>query len=256
MGWADTRATTVSLAASASESARFGHPVERLSVGGGWASVLTREQLVARVRELIDGSTARTVILRYPSESTFLARDLAGHRRLVYPAGSLLYWERPTAGAVPDGDVELLHPDDAREASAVIAASFDGYVNHYHANPLIDEAVVTDGYLEWAASSITSTQNRVFVVRDGGAIAGVATVEAPAGASHWEILLAGIDPRAQGKGLYLTLVRGILAAAAAEGVELVVISTQSHNIAVQRAWAKLGFSPAATIETAHLVADT
>jgi len=256
VGWTDAHDRSVTLVPSASESARFGHPVERLTVGAGWTESMSREQLGSRLRDLATGSTATTIILRYPAQANFVVTELGGVNREVYPAGSLLYWERDTAGQSADPAVSLLDqplaPLVAAEALAVIADSFEGYVNHYHANPLIEETAVTEGYLEWAGNSLVADTGKVFVVRDGDEIAGVATIDASE-PGYWEILLAGMATSAQGKGLYLRLVRGVLAAAAEVGVPRVLISTQTHNIAVQRAWAKLGFSPVAAVETVHLV---
>lgn len=260
MGWLETRTGGVELEESPSETARFGHRVERLTVGAAWSESFTRDQLVEAVTALLAGSSAHTVILRYPAEISFLIRGLEVGSRRVYPAGSLLYWDRATAeSAVVSAVAELQAPieeDVASSILAVIADSFSGYVNHYDANPFLPATAVSAGYVEWAGSTLRDPDGRVFVVRDGTAIAGVATVateRSADGSVLWNILLAGMATAAQGKGLYLTLVRGVLGAAAAQGVDRVLISTQSHNIPVQRAWAKLGFSPVAAIDTVHLV---
>ena len=243
---------------SASESARFGHTVERITVGDRWADALDPAGLSTVIAAEVAASEARTIVLRYPSEAVFVARALPSTGRAVHPAGTLIYWESRATDREPEADVrELIAPvaeADSAAALEVIADSFRGYVNHYRANPLIADSAVTDGYLEWAASTIADSENRAFVIDHEGTVAGVATIDTAGGTGPWDILLAGMATRFQGKGLYLRLIRGLLAAAADAGQERVIISTQSHNIPVQRAWAKLGFAPVSAIDTVHLVA--
>jgi hypothetical protein len=86
-----------------------------------------------------------------------------------------------------------------------------------------------------------------------GVVVGVAT--ASSAESEWEIELAGIVPDRQRGGLYAHLLRGIHDGARHAGADRVVISTQSHNIGVQRAWARLGYEPIDAIETVHLVRE-
>lgn len=249
---AGTGSSAVGRAPSAAESARFGHEVERVTVGERWADALSPDELAAAVAAEVASSTARTIVLRYPARAVALARSLPATGRAVHPAGTLLYWEASTDDAVGDPAVRELVADDAEAALAVIADSFGGYVNHYAANPLIAPDAVTDGYREWAATTLASAGSRVFGIDVDDVLAGVATVEA---GDPWDILLAGMATGFQGRGLYPRLVRGVLAAAAADGRPRVVISTQSHNIAVQRAWARLGFVPMSAIETVHLVSS-
>lgn len=261
MSWDQLNTSEVSLEPSRSETVRFGHAVDRLTVGFDWQNVCSRVRLGELLRELLASSKARTIILRYPTAAVFVPRELGEPDRSLYPAGSLLYWEH--VGPFPsslDG-VTVLHspgiPDGVMsQLRAVIADSFQGYVNHYSANPLIDENVIADGYLEWAESTILDQNNRIFLISVDDDVAGAAVVECPEGSSHWEIQLAGMITSAQGKGHYARLVNGVLAAACGAGVPRVVISTQAHNTRVQRAWARLGFVPFASIDTVHLVRTT
>ena len=70
-------------------------------------------------------------------------------------------------------------------------------------------------------------------------------------AGEAEILLAGLTSAAQGRGLYPLLLKAVGQQAMARGCPRVTISTQAHNIRVQRAWAKAGFRPFAAITTVH-----
>jgi len=101
--------------------------------------------------------------------------------------------------------------------------------------------------------SLRSNQGNVLVLMEGGEPIGMATLELGAGGDHLEILLAGLVPAAQGKRLYDGLLDGCQRVAIARGAVRVVISTQVHNVRVQRSWARLGLRPFAAIETVHLV---
>ncbi|MBN2177361.1 MAG: GNAT family N-acetyltransferase [Demequinaceae bacterium] len=258
MSWDSLSKSEVSLEPSGSETARFGHTVERLTVGFEWQREYTRVQLGRRLRELLASSVARTIILRYPTAAVFVPGELGEHGRTLYPAGSLLYWERLEPFPSDPGELTELRSPAIPETvmsqfRAVIADSFGGYINHYSANPLIGEDVIPDGYLEWAESTILDQHNRVVFISVDGRVAGVAVIECLEGSLCWEVQLAGMSSGAQGKGYYTQLVTGVLATARKVGVPRVVISTQAHNVRVQRAWARLGFVPFASIDTVHLV---
>lgn len=251
MGYLDFTSPEVRRTASDSESQRFGFATDRMTVGDG----IDLAQVAALVQEQLGQSTARLTILRFPSHLLGLVGRLDLPDARVYPAGSLVYWEAPAeltgfaSGSVRD--VAASEREAQSEALIhVLRDSFEGYVNHYSANPLIPAAVVVDGYAQWAASSIRSSQTRVFAQVLDGTTVGVAVVATTG--LLWEIELASIATAHQGRGLYLELIAELVRTAAEEGAR-VVISTQVHNIGVQRAWAKLGFRPIASIDTVHIV---
>lgn len=258
MGFVDYQNAQINSAPSPVESSRFGYATDRINVG---ALVQSTNSLAASVQATIEASNATIKIVRYPSELVSLFRDLHLEGTHLYPGGSLLYWESPPLSLVSDeGDegtreVPAAHRNDfAAVIAKVLEDSFAGYINHYSANPLIPHGAVVDGYLEWAQRTMADPANRVFVaMSDRDDVVGVAVI-AVAG-RVWEIELASISTAAQRQGKYLTLIGRVLASAKMEGAERVVISTQSHNIGVQRAWSRLGFRPLASIDTVHLVTD-
>src|SRR5690606_14805516 len=179
-------------------------------------------------------------------------------------AGSLTYWSAATGDItsptpVPGLEVDSLSrlPDEAERAAVVevvVADSFSGYGNHYAANPLLDRDAALAGYQEWARRSALANPDDALVLLLDRRVVGLATLldsDAPGG--HVEVLLAGLTTDAQGRGRYGTLFAGIVRAASARGRREVVISTQSHNVRVQRAWARLGLRPFAAVETVHAV---
>ena len=260
MGYVDYQNSIVSTAHSVTETERFGYLTDRISVGAlGVQAAGSLAKLVKSVQFAIDKSDATIIILRYPAGLVSLLRDICvpGNTR-IYPGGAILYWEAPRGSGTLEDTVDATSEIVPAERSAhavkvidVLEDSFKDYVNHYSANPLLRNGVVAEGYAEWARSSMSNPLNRVFTVEAADRTVGVAIV----GVSRniWEIELASIVYASQRKGYYLKLMQRVLASARAEGISKVVISTQSHNIAVQRAWAKLGFRPLQSFETVHIV---
>ncbi|WP_166879356.1 GNAT family N-acetyltransferase [Salinibacterium sp. ZJ450] len=199
-----------------------------------------------------------------PSELQALPARLLDQGRQVIPAGTLMYWElnvedAPTAsvpGGIETREVQSLAQGSADLASAMllITDSFAGYTNHYSANPRLDPGVVAQGYLQWAESTLTGQSSRGFLISDPSGVVGCATVvSVDAGETAWEIELAGMSTQRQGKGLYRYLLEAVRSAALRDGIDKILISTQSHNIRVQRAWARAGFVPVAAVDTLHLM---
>lgn len=251
MSLAQFRGSRWTLDDSAAESARFGLEITR--------AVVPRDTPVDALPALaasIEQSSADIVILRTPAErSDAAALTPRGYRAL--PAGTLVYWEgrldrvrdvEPRAGLT----TRPVGAADREQVADLIARIFDGYRNHYSADPLLDDALAATGYAEWAERTVLGAQSGSVILDDGGSPRGVATASS---GGEWEIELAGILPEHQRGGLYAHLLRGIHESARAAGAERVVISTQSHNIGVQRAWARLGYEPIDAIETVHLVRD-
>lgn len=215
---------------------------------------------VEDMRRVLHAATEQLLIIRWPSHLTRLAAIPALTGRAVVPADVLTYWELtdlPLEGsssardldrittfvADPTYDFQLLLP--------VIRASFDGYANHYSANPSIDADAAALGYIEWAQRTLADTSNDVVVLLQEREAVGFATLTHSMAGMAQEILLAGLAPRAQGRGWYRKLVAAVSQLAHERGLDRVIISTQAHNVRVQRAWTTMGFRPFAAFTTAH-----
>jgi GNAT superfamily N-acetyltransferase len=261
VSWDDVVGGVSALRSSNSESLRFGLSVARLGVGAGWNSDFESEdRLGAHVREIIAGASEDIVIVRAPSNLTRFASLVASPGRQLVPAGTLLYWDKPVAEhearPLPSGLTAEPLGTDATSRQAALEAltdSFDGYSNHYSHNPLLDPTVIADGYREWAESTLASSEGRAYVLHRDGRTIGVATTNRSAAHPRFaEIELAGIVSDEQKQGSYRYLLDAVFAGARASGCDTVVISTQSYNTRVQRAWAAAGFRPAGSIDTFHL----
>jgi len=236
------------------ETDRFGCSIARVTIGPGPVDV---DPLLAVIEDL----SADVLVARYDAARFELAGILARSRRTMVPAGTLVYWDKPVAVAAPpeSSRLQVLAADtlDLETVSTlirgIVRASFRDYGNHYSANPLLDRSAALAGYEDWAVRTLNGDPGSVLVMIDGGEPIGMATLEPSTDGNHLEILLAGLVPAAQGKRLYGALLDGCERAAVARGAQRVVISTQVHNVRVQRAWARHGLRPFAAIETVHLI---
>lgn len=250
MAWDTLAAPGVVCAPSPADTARFGVEVHRLTVGPG---ALRGSELV----DLVESSTADVLVTRYDVARQEVPALLASTSRAVLPAGALTYWEKSVVGdaspartvVVPSGDLDPAAAEAA--VRSVVRDSFTAYGNHYTADPLLDRDAALAGYEEWAAGSVRRAPGDVLVQLLDGEPVGVATLERAD--DHVEVLLAGLVPSAQGRGLYGDLLAAVEARAASGGAERLVISTQVQNVRVQRAWARRGLRPFAAVETVHLV---
>ncbi|WP_214412860.1 GNAT family N-acetyltransferase [Sphaerisporangium fuscum] len=232
--------------ASPQESARFGCSVERLTVPGG--------ARFPSVREAILASAADVIVVRYPAEHVdWFARLTALGRTAVF-ADSLAYWRlRAGEGRAP-GPSAGLSPRPVGEVAEVrrlVAEIFSSYRNHYLANPLFGASQALAGYQEWAVRSAAERGCLGLWSADEEAFLALATLDEDG--PRTEILLAGVVPQAQGGGLYAHLLRGVEERTLARGAREVLISTQGHNVRVQRAWARYGFEPVEAVLTVHLI---
>ncbi|MGI5156881.1 GNAT family N-acetyltransferase [Microbispora sp. CA-102843] len=228
------------------ESARFGRPVERLTVPAASPAPLPA------VCEAVARSQADVVILRYPAEHVGWFAGLTALGRTAVLADTLVYWRlragegrapRPEPGLRADG------PPGAADVRAFVRRTFAAYGNHYLANPLFDPAAAAEGYEEWALGS--AARGGCVTLRGPDGVLALATVEEDG--PRTEILLAGVTPAAQGRGVYAHLLRAVEDRAVSRGAGEVVISTQAHNTRVQRAWARYGFEPVHALLTVHLI---
>jgi GNAT superfamily N-acetyltransferase len=235
---------------SALESARFGLRVGRLSVGGR-----TDETDPAAIGALIERSGLDLVILRYPAEHLGIAADLALRDLVAWQADTLLYFVKSQLvdgdATRPDYRLRRLEPDDPALERAVHEV-FEGYGNHYAANPFLLPPAVLAGYAQWARVSAASPHGVAFLLEDsrGDALA-VCTLDLEKELA--EIALAGVLPQARGRGVYRALLGQVEGWLVAHGPPSVVISTQAGNRTPIRAWIDCGYQFAFALNTAHVM---
>lgn len=249
--------TTLSIERSPLDEARFGVATLKATLAGA-ADV---DVLLARMH----AENCRLALVRCPCADLALAQRLeAAGARLC---DSLVYYRRAPADAVAESGIAN-HPAnsvvirsagaaDAAAISAVARIAFSGYLSHYRADTRLPTAAVDAIYPDWAERLCLTddADTRVLAAAVDGHIVGFAAYRRDRVAGLLDIVLNAVLPDWRRRGIYRRLLRAVLVAARSEAPAGVLISTQIHNLAVQRAWVSEGFMPEACWYTFHLWRD-
>ncbi|MBD2757923.1 hypothetical protein IEE94_00135 [Yimella sp. cx-573] len=259
MSWAGLAGSEVVASDSPAEGRRFGISVGRVMVGDEAPAETAKRDLAAALA----AAPHDLLVVRWPAHQVALAATVAATGRIVLPADVLTYWEvdaqELATADLPQADSLRVDSGDNHQAAgrewvkAVVRSSFEEYGNHYSANPALDRQLALEGYLEWAVSSFEAQPQDALFLLDGSDPIGVATLSQDTGRGDLEVLLAGLVPGAQGRGAYSYLLRAVGVQALRRGLSRVIISTQAHNVRVQRAWVRSGLRPFAAVTTAHAI---
>jgi GNAT superfamily N-acetyltransferase len=230
------------------ESARFGVGIARVEVGP--ASSTTVEDIL----KVTDDSGADIVVVRYPADRVSWAATLASGLRIAFHADTIVYWQLTDPQPTPLGDGSRFRAagkDDRVLVDRVATSTFDDYDSHYRANPALAASAIGAGYAEWAVNQIEGKESDVLLVERESEVSAFVAIERSGRQS--EITLSGVAPDARGRGAYRSSMAAAETFVAQRGDESLVISTQVHNIVVQRVWAERGYIPIHAFDTVHLV---
>ncbi len=234
------------IARSPAESSRFGVSVGRLDVGDQPLSL-------ADLANEVEGFDV--VIARVPAARRNLSALLAQiETHLLVPADHLCYWSWTSAGVVGAAmptELVLEPGGDMAELAPLVRDAFADYGNHYSANPLFDPVAALDGYCEWVERLIASDATCLVLRSADRRAVGFGLIDWSVAVP--DVRLAAMASSAQGRGWYRWVLSGLMDAAVDRGHDKLVISTQSDNTNVMRAWARLGLLPERTLATHHLV---
>jgi GNAT superfamily N-acetyltransferase len=151
-----------------------------------------------------------------------------------------------------DARIREALPDDAEKIQALAQRSFANYGGHYHQDSRLPTAKADAVYADWAYQSVlkTNSTNVVLIAETAGRMSGfgVLTLNTP---EELEGNLFAVDPSAQGKGLYKSLMLSSLNWGRAKAARHMIISTQIINLRSQSVWSKLAFSVSDSIYTFH-----
>lgn len=233
------------VSASPDESSRFA-----LRIGRAWLEAAPGVSEVSAAIADYD-----VVILRAPAELREIGLRLASASDFVLlPADHLCFWnwvdDRVGAFEMP-GAFSLRPARDAEEVRPLIFDAFSNYGNHYRANPLFDPDDVVAGYCEWVESLLAQGAATCLVLESSDGLHGFGIIDWSTDTP--DIRLAGMISASQGRGLYPAVLHGLMREARDRKRSPIMISTQSDNIIVMRAWARLGWLPVRTLVTHHLV---
>ena len=221
------------------ESRRFGGEVYR-------ANVLTESEAKAAV----DFGEADLIVARVDTKAIALVQTL--ERGGYFLCDTLVYFRGTTAGFDAPGAVDGLRIADVTDAAGlepVARAAFSDFFGHYHTDARLDGTLATEGYVEWCTSALRWDDGYVLGAFDGETLAGFATVRIEDDSA--EIVLNGVAPSHQRRGIYSALVQTIGHRAKENGVERIFSSTQIQNLGPQKTWARHGLLPAESKYTLH-----
>lgn len=243
--------TENTLSFSPLDSSRFGCRVFRGSI----EIVNDKSLLKAIVNDNID-----VAILRVPAGAGHELQRLGRYGMPPIHADTLVYYHLPldryTPATLRNTDLEfsIASFGDRDELLKLVLETFDGYVSHYHANPQFKSADILDGYAEWAAGYITSesAHRTTWVARSAGSIVAFACCSSDPLSNTAEGVLYGVHPDYSGRGLYGDLIRHTQSEYKKRGFTSMDVSTQIWNLAVQKVWAREGFTLTGAFDTYHL----
>jgi RimJ/RimL family protein N-acetyltransferase len=231
------------------ESARFGLRVFRASVDAIDAPLLAAE---------IEHERVDVAIVRLPARALASVQGLVAHGFAPIVADTLVaYGGEPAAIAPRAADARLVlreaTPDDAPKLARMACTIFADYVSHYRANPLFAADRILDGYAEWAARHAAGGDgSAACLVEWDGRLAGFSGYRIDRARSTASAVLNGILPEERGQGIYGAMLRAMLSAFADAGLARFEISTQVHNLVVQRVWAECGLALERASNTVHV----
>ena len=233
------------------ESQRFGLRVAR--------GMVTKDAPRDQVRADIARLKPDVAIFRCEAGDTRQIDELAKAGLVPRHADTLVYYRISLTGstdapAVDNGGIGQAEVGDAPSLEAIVRRGFAGYRNHYHANPLLSEAAILDGYVEWALDyAVRPTEGQqTWVYRIRGQARSFATCKLQDDRSEVEIVLNATDPAWTGRGLYSSLLQFLIAYYRRAGFAALVISTQVWNYGVQRVWSRAGLVIHRAFDTYHV----
>jgi hypothetical protein len=239
----------IKLLFSQCESDRFGVRVFRCHVDTVDA---------AAIAAAIERERADVLILRVPAQHIGTVNNLRSQAPAPIVADTLVYYDLELPGnttVIRDTTVTLRPAEsgDAERLAQMAREIFRDYVSHYHANPLFAHGKIVDGYAEWAARHAHSdAASGAWFVECAGAVVGFSCYQIDAVQGVGTGVLNGILPCARGRGAYRGMLRAMQADFARRNLRRFDISTQVHNVVVQRVWTSLGFELRHASNTVHI----
>lgn len=186
-----------------------------------------------------------------PSAITRLGLPLIHADTLVVYEADLTQQHRDT---LRNPDLHFRHatPGDSKVIAKLVEDTFDGYRSHYIANPMLDGVKVAEGYREWCRGFVERPDGVLWLAERHGSVVGFAACSESEAAGIGEGVLYGVSPEHSGGGIYSDLIRYTRNQFASRGFRVMRVSTQVWNLAVQKVWARVGFSISSVRDTYHV----
>lgn len=226
---------------------RFGITIAKISIDAqddieniiDWCESEKVEMLIARC------STDAIKIVQSMEKVGFYLTDT-----LVYfQSTQIVFNDNP----VPDGySWRLGNGDDASSVERLAAKAFRSFSGHYHADPRLDKQSSDLIYSSWASNSCKGGDfsDLMLLICKNTEIVAFLTIKKN-DLETCEIILNGVDPLYQKRGLYFSLVSLAKNWAFEKNMKYIIVSTQISNIAPQKVWSRQGFEPIKSYYTFH-----
>jgi ribosomal protein S18 acetylase RimI-like enzyme len=208
--------------------------------------------------DAIRRSEADIAIVRSEAGTSPFVGDLARSGFQVVHAGVLVYYRtilQKAYGVAPRHSavsVDVATPEDAVAIELIAEQAFYGFRSHYCASPIFRPADVLAGYREWARNCALDGQHVVLVAKTEQGIVGFLAYRPDPDNGGAEIVLNAVIPSLFNQGIYTELIRSAMHRLARDGCSDLRVSTQVHNYAVQKVWAREGFRLYLALDTFHV----
>lgn len=200
------------------------------------------------------------LILRIPSnkQNQLYKIERKGFPYLV--ADSLVYYKALLSDIevrkIKNNEIEYIVAEQSHRNTLcqLVLEIFNDYTNHYFSNPYIQKQSIIEGYQEWAMNNITyNNPNTItFLIKRDNHFIGFACCSFNLEKKECEGILYGVINKESGKGLYSDLIKYTQNYFKKLGYLTMKVSTQIHNITVQKVWTKEGFFLTETFITVHV----
>ena len=195
------------------------------------------------------------LIARIPVEDVYLVQDMESSG--FFLTDTLIFYKNAQVNESPCNSPEgyswrLATERDAGEVGILSEKIFNNYHGHYHADRKLNKSDCDSVYSSWAVNSCLNKNfcDAMIIIEFRTAIVGFLTVKT-VGHEICEIVLNGVDPNFQNKGLYALLISLAKKWALERQLKAVIVSTQLNNLAVQKVWCRQGFEPYKSFYTFH-----
>ncbi len=114
--------------------------------------------------------------------------------------------------------------------------------DRYHSDPFLDDVLCDKYYEQWIYNSCHGFADKVITAVFHDEIVGFTTGKADHTQEFGRLVLSAVSGKYQGLGIYTSMIYEGVKWLQSEGFKGLLVGTQINNIAVQKAWIKLGFT--------------
>lgn len=129
---------------------------------------------------------------------------------------------------------------DLEELMKIAKGSFD--YDRFHADPTLDNGFCDKYYEQWIYNSCHGFADKIFVSEYEGKAVGFTTGRADHSQEYGRLVLSAVSDEYRGLGIYTSMIYEGVKWLEKEGFKGLIVGTQINNVAVQKAWIKLGFT--------------